>query len=134
MGNTIRRCVPPNLSSPHHHQFQFHPRISATSFFKYDKSLYFVKKSRKKCKNVLMGPVEEDVGPNGSRMGHPEGARIVVLSSNDMIYLIVLSFVFFFSQLSMSCRPYGALPHAMGEGSCPPCCATARGFKHPRVC
>ena len=41
-----------------------------------------------------MGPLEEDVGPHGIRMGHPEDARTVVLSSNGMIYLIVLPFGF----------------------------------------
>ena len=39
-------------------------------------------------------PLEEDVGPRESRMGHPEGARNVELSSNVMIYLTVLSFGF----------------------------------------
>ena len=75
------------------HQFQFYHWISATSFW--EKIItYFVKFYRKKCKNILMDTVEEDVGPHGSRMGHPEGARTVVLSSNGMIYLIVLSFGF----------------------------------------
>ena len=50
-----------------------------------------------------MGPIEEDVCLLGSRMGHPKGARTVVLSSNGMIYLIVLSFGFL--QLCINAMP-----------------------------
>ena len=67
-------------------------------------------------------------GPHGSRMGPPEGARTVVLSSNGTIYLIVLSCLLgFFNCVSMACRPYGPPDMRWGGGRAvplPPRCAT----------
>ena len=63
----------------------------------------------------------------------------LVLSSNGMIYLIVLSFGFP-HDVSMACRPYGAFRHAMGAGHFPavPLAVPLLGvantlgcFKHP---
>ena len=77
-----------------------------------------------------MDRLEEDVGPHGSRMDHSEGARTVVLSSNGMIYLIVL-----YSEFVQLCRyhwhagPTG--PPICDGGHVPPVppsgCATDRG-------
>ena len=82
-----------------------------------------------------MGPLEEDVGPHGSRMGHREGARTVALSSNGMIYLIVLFLGFL--QLCVNGMPaLWGLPTCHGGGDVPPVppgCATARCSKRPRV-
>ena len=70
-----------------------------------------------------MGPVEEDVGAHGSRMGHPEGARTVALSSNGLIYLIVLSFVFL--HLCINDMPALCGHPTCNEGGTGPLCSLA---------